>query len=112
VVLANEAICQLLDIEAGSMFLEGSSTVDILHGKSMAAAAVEILQNDFPILILLENFLGSILADSIDSKSCADDDKVPSDGAIYTPTNSTTQPSSSGHNNLVKTAVHDVSVKL
>ncbi|KAF2030019.1 hypothetical protein EK21DRAFT_66550 [Setomelanomma holmii] len=119
VVLANEAMGRLLGIDFESTAFHDLSISEVLQEKSMGDLGIDILQNGSPILVSWEDFLDSVIEDSL-----ANVDQEADGGSGHTtPTaepkgqrraaspelNSLHRLSST---NLARTTVHDVSVEV
>ncbi|KAF2831375.1 putative histidine kinase HHK6p [Ophiobolus disseminans] len=117
VVVANESMGRLLGIDFESTAFHDLSISEVLQDKSMGELGIDILQNGSPILVSWEDFLDSVVEDSIVN---SEQDGETGSGHT-TPTaqpriqhQASTPPKESlpqlSSANLARTTVHDVSV--
>ena len=124
IIIANEALGRLLGVDLQQSVAKQEdyvqenqnvmSATDVLHGVSMGALGMDLLQNATPVWISWDDFLESVRQDAIsafDAEHCAHD------GGDITPTASShadpkasPKPAPLTRANLARTTVHDVAV--
>ncbi|KAH8732934.1 putative histidine kinase HHK6p, partial [Phaeosphaeriaceae sp. PMI808] len=119
VVLANEAMGRLLDIDFESTALHDQSISELLQDKNMGDLGIDILQNGSPMLISWEDFLDSVVEDSMVNTDT--DGEIGSGHTTPTAEPRRDYPGDSigqqslprlSSTNLARTTVHDVSVEV